>query len=77
MRPAVLDAYIKMMPRLDAEEKLDTISATAAGSGNMKKPDQKAYIGKLRGLAKGGREKAQKATVADLEAMGLEVVTSD
>lgn len=76
MRPAVLDAYIKMMPMLVAEDRLSGISDTAAGSGQMKKHDRTQYISKLRRLAR-GRTRAQKMTLADAEAMGLEVVVSD
>jgi hypothetical protein len=76
MRPAVLQAYSRMLPILEAEEALATVAQTAAGSGCMQEKDQRNYFRALRQAANGGkREPVQKATVASLAQIGIQVTT--
>jgi hypothetical protein len=57
MTPAVRDAMTRMLPRLQAEEDLRTVSAVAAAFGSMKDAERKRYLRRL--------ERAMGSDVAD------------
>lgn len=65
-----------MMPRLQAEEKLDAINVEALGSGQVEKQYRMRAIDRLKRKALGERYRARKATAADLGAMGIGVRTT-
>ena len=71
MRSPLLGAYARMLPRLQAEEELRLIAAVAAGTGAMKKNDQKSYLRRLASLA--GTPKKRPTTLAELQQMGFRV----
>lgn len=66
-----------MLGRLQAEEALAAMSQMAAGTGAMPEADQRDYRRQLLRDAHGGRIPAQRATVASLQQMGIQVVTRD
>lgn len=74
MRPAVLNAYATMLPRLEAEKQLATERLVRAATGGMKQSHRLPLLAGLAKVARGGRRKrARKATAADLAAMGIPV----
>jgi hypothetical protein len=65
-------AYVRMLPRLQAEQALETVSQVAAGTGSMEKDAAKAYLRDLRDEVRaGGREKAPRATLGRLREFGV------
>lgn len=68
--------YSEMLPRLSAEERMDQVSATAAGSGTMKDNDRREFMDSLKRAAhRPGLVK--KATKADLASLGIRVEETD
>ncbi|MBW8639000.1 hypothetical protein K1W69_17520 [Hoeflea sp. WL0058] len=63
-----------MLNRLQAEEQLSAIQATAIGGGHLTKRDTMKALGNLRRRATGDTEKATAANPAVLAAMGIAVV---
>jgi hypothetical protein len=61
-----------MLPRLEAEERLDAISTGAVAAGSVKKGDAERLMRDLRRVAKGD-DKPKARTVDDLVAMGIPV----
>lgn len=51
MPMGMLEAYSRMLPRIEAQESLRAIDNTAAGMGTMKKEDQRAYRRALARIA--------------------------
>lgn len=62
-----------MLPRLQARAQLRIYEAVAAGSGQMKRAAGKRWLADLQGQARAKRERAVKASTADLAAMGITV----
>jgi hypothetical protein len=71
----VLNAYVTMLPRLEAEQQLATERLMRSALGHMKHDDRKTLIEGLQRVARGGkrRQRARKASAADLAAMGIQV----
>jgi hypothetical protein len=63
-----------MMVRLQAEEQLMAVNATALGSGSVEKGDARRTLDALERTARAGRGKRPKATPPVLAAMGIGVV---
>ena len=73
MKPALVNAYGVMLPRLQAEEHLALRGAVASGTGSMSKQDDRKFISGLRKIA--GRGEEQKVrTVGDLIRTGIPVI---
>lgn len=70
---ALVRAFIRMLPRLDAEEQIAASSVHALGSGAMEKKDRERMLAALRKAAGGKRARAKKASVAELAVMGIGV----
>lgn len=62
-----------MMPRLQAEERLSTITVIAAGNGCLDRRDHHRVISRLEEAARVEKPKRQKAGPAMLAAMGISV----
>jgi len=73
MRPALLDAFVQMLPRLQAEEALRAIDAASVANGLVRPDERRRYLSALEGQARVEREPARKASAADLAAMGIAV----
>ena len=69
----VVEAFTAMLPRLQAEESLQEAERMAVGAGNRSK-DFTRDVTRRWAASAGIRRKAQPATMADLVAMGFEVV---
>jgi hypothetical protein len=70
----LLEWYMVMLPRLQAEEQLQMIGVVAAGTGSFKPADHKRYVRELERTAEGGRrQRAARATAASLAAIGIQV----
>lgn len=65
-----------MLPRLQAEERLNAINDRAVASGAAKKHDARQMIQRLEKAARPRRGKAAKANPATLAGMGIGVVGS-
>lgn len=74
MPTARLWAYVKMMPRLEAERSLTQITDAAAAFGSMKDEDQSRYMQQLRHSAGGGRRR-QRSSAAALAGLGIQIET--
>ena len=61
--------YVDELPKLEAEEQLAAITSAAIGGGNLKKEEANSILRQLRRTAR-GRRRAQKASPADLGAIG-------
>ncbi|XHC12287.1 hypothetical protein ABWH98_05460 [Labrenzia sp. ac12] len=64
-----------MLPRLQAEEKLNSINTGVLSSGFADRKDVTKAVGRLEALADGGRRKFVKPTAATLAQIGIAVVT--
>lgn len=64
-----------MLPRLQAEEKIDRISELALGFGNVEQQLRIRAIDRLKRQALGDRFKARMATPAQLAGMGIAMET--
>ena len=71
----MLRAYIDSMGKLRAEEALNRISETAAGSGTMEPQDQRSYRSGL--LRQAGGQRATKMDPATARAIGIGVSGPD
>lgn len=67
--------YLEALPSLQAEQALDRIAQTAAGSGAMEESAHKRFISDLRRAAHRGRGRIEKATAASLAVIGIKVET--
>lgn len=65
-----------MMPRLQAEEKLDAINVGALSSGDVDRAYRMRAIGALQRKTLGHRFRAKKAGSADLAGMGIGMRTA-
>lgn len=66
--------YAEMLPRLEAQRKLDTYHAVLAGSGQMRQEDQRDWLRELDRHRRGGRLPVRKPQSADeLRALGINV----
>lgn len=74
MKPALLNAYVRMLPRLRAEESFAAIHEMALAMGHLKPADQKRYLTALErdGGKEAGPTKAR--TISDLRALGINVI---
>lgn len=70
MRPVILAAFLSQISKLQAEEDLRLISAVAAGSGTMSKPQHGTYMNSLSKRA--GIASSRGGTLH--EQLGMEVV---
>jgi hypothetical protein len=73
MKPALLNAFAAMLPRLQAEELLALRSAVMYGTGSGKKDDEKQWLDRMKrlsGLSAGTRIR----TLDDLRGTGIRVV---
>lgn len=70
---ALVLAYLEMMPRIQASERLTAISDGAIASGNLPRGTASSMIAKLEAAARGERHRRErvKATPAVLAAMGV------
>lgn len=69
---ALIKGYAAMLPRLQAEEQLARIGATALGMGGGEKRDRDRAIAALEKQARGPvAKRPKKARPADLAAMGI------
>lgn len=75
MRPALLNAYAEMLPRLQAEEALLARPVIASSTGQMKRGDAATFVRELKKLAK-HHAGEQVRTVGDLVRAGIPVVRS-
>lgn len=74
MEIGLRDAYLEMMPQLEAEAELRDIQVAMAASGTvMRKEDRREYVRALRRTT--GREQPAIRSLDGLAAMGIEVVT--
>lgn len=73
MKPALLDAFAAMLPRLQAEEELRAINAATVAHGLVRADERHRYLSALEGRARVEREPARKASVAALAAIGIQV----
>jgi hypothetical protein len=73
MKPALLNAYAEMLPRLQAEEALLARPVIASSTGNMKRGEASTFVKQLRRLAKMDRGQTMR-TVGDLAKAGLPVI---
>lgn len=73
MKPALLDAFAAMLPRLQAEEELRAINAATVANGLVRPADSRLYLSALEARARVEREPARKATAADLASIGIQV----
>lgn len=62
-----------MLPQLEAQRELSSITAMSAAFGGMKRSERQRYLGKLSRLAQGGGEAVPPSPQA-LGAMGIAVV---
>ena len=67
-------AYVKMMPRLQAEQAQSRISQISAGNGLIEKSEARQYLDELRRAANQGRG-VEKATAQSLGMIGIKVET--
>ena len=65
-----------MLPRLQAEEKLDGINMGAIAAGNLDAQARMRTIGQLQRRALGNRFRAKKASAKDVRGMGIGVRTA-
>ena len=78
----LLNAYATMLPIIEAEESLSTITIHAVASGSIKADESKRIMNKLqkqtelktKSQKKGNNKNAHKAKAMVLTAMGIEVV---
>ena len=75
---AVLDAYMLMLPRLQAEAALSHVVELGVGTGAMEKHDRREAIGTWQRLARGPRSEtfsdlSREERHAVLAGMGIEV----
>lgn len=75
MKPALLTAFARMLPRLQAEEDLRLVGVVAAGTGSMKRHNLTGFLRDLTRQARSARtERAQPVSSAELAAIGIRVV---
>lgn len=75
---ALVFAFMKMLPRLDAAERIGAISGQAVGSGAMPKSEARGLMRRLEKAARGGAiVRAAKAGPHQLAAMGIVVSQAD
>lgn len=72
---ALVLAYARMMPRIEAGERLGAISDHTLAAGNMERGDRLGHIRRLREQQRGERVRAAKANAAVLAHMGIAVKT--
>lgn len=72
---AVVQAYLTMLPRLDAGERLAAISDRSVASGSLPKFDAMRAIRALEEAQHDRRRRPAKPTPAVLAAMGIGIVT--
>jgi hypothetical protein len=69
----LLRACVVMLPRLQAEEALLGVTATALGTGSVKSTEARATMDRLQRAADGPRRRAVPASPAQLATMGIGV----
>jgi hypothetical protein len=69
----LIRALSAMSSRLQAEEALAAVSATALGTGSMSQSEGSALFARLLRTANGGRVPVRKATDIDLASVGIGV----
>ena len=67
-------AYLKMLPRLQAEEQIAAVRTAALGAGTYPAGDQERLLRELDRRAGGDRPRVKKARPADLAAMGIGII---
>jgi len=73
---ALVRSYIHAIDRLSARESLERINDASLGSGMVKREASSRAIRQLKQRAyPRGRRRARPATKADLESMGIKVVS--
>lgn len=66
---------MRMLPRLEAEEQLARVDATALGTGSFEKGVQEKMLRRLHSKATGmPPRRTRKANAATLAAMGIRVI---
>lgn len=73
MNPPLLNAYMSMLPRLQAEEDMRAVNVVAAGTGSLRDSDRRTYLADLRRAATSGLRRSEKPTRKDLAAIGIKV----
>lgn len=68
---ALLRAYERKLPALEAAERLAAINDHAVAAGNLQPGDRRRHIDQLRKLARGKAMRPKKANPAMLAAMGI------
>ncbi|MFZ5747903.1 MAG: hypothetical protein ACOY45_09645 [Pseudomonadota bacterium] len=71
---ALVRAYVAMMARIEATERLHAITDHAAGAGMLDDGTRRRVMRRLEQAAHGGRRRAAKATPAVLHGMGIRIV---
>jgi hypothetical protein len=69
----MIRAYVAMLPRIEAQERLAQINAIALASGNLEPADRRRTLDDLVRKAEGGTRRARKAAPGDLKGMGIGV----
>ena len=72
-RPAVATLLAHLLPRLQAEEEISHLYAFAAGTGSLTEDAHRDYIRGLNARAGFKPVRAARASLADLEAIGIPV----
>lgn len=63
---ALLQAHIRALPKITAEQMIRDAMVTAYGGGNMKQEDARGFMKELQREASGGKRKRKPATNAQL-----------
>jgi hypothetical protein len=72
---AVVHAHLRMLPRLQARDQLRQAMVTAIGTGRLTKDDTQATLRQWDRVAHPAqRRRVPRATFADLERIGIQVV---
>jgi hypothetical protein len=72
---AVVQAHLRMLPRLQAREALREVMVTAVGTGSLKQDDARATLRSWEQVAHPAqRRRAVRPSFADLERIGIQVV---
>lgn len=68
------DAYLKQLPRLQAEHETALAMAAAFGSGHMKKAAAREYLRMLTSRARGPQQRRPLRTMEDIQRSGIKIV---
>jgi hypothetical protein len=68
---ALVLAFARMMPRIEADERLAAINDHAFAAGTMDKRDRPRFLQRLQAQARGEASRARKASAEGLASMGI------